>query len=54
MEEVRLLEVLYDCCVGRCKGGSRGIGAELSPSLLKEPLVAFSSSFGLPLPSLFF
>src|SRR5215217_2689797 len=39
------------CCVGRCTGGSRGIGAGLSPSLLKEPLVAFASSLGFSGPS---
>ena len=54
MEGFRVLEVLYDCCAVHRTGGSGGIGAGLSPSLLKEPLVAFSSSFCFVLPSLFF
>jgi hypothetical protein len=36
MEEFRLVEVLYDNCVGHHAGGSRGIGAGLSPSLYSK------------------
>src|SRR5215212_726269 len=54
MEGFRLLEVLCDSTWRISQGALGNRGGAISLALLKEPLVAFSSSFCLPLPSFSF
>ena len=53
MEGFRLPEVLCDSAWGTAQGNLGDRGGAIILSLLKEPLVAFSSSFGFPLLAFF-